>query len=868
MNRPVDTIASAGAWHVKRRGSFAIRDSDGRLVTPRGRKARAIIAFLSSCPGTHFTRDRLIELLWADRGEEQARGSLRQSLFEIRRLAPELLSGDYHHVWIESSRLLANGSTGQSDDAVLFADLNGITSDFDEWLRAERASEAAEEWRSLQTEVERLLARQKNSQAIPLIERMEQIDPYNDDWLRLAMRAEAQAGHTGAIQRRYAEFAETLKRELEVAPAQEIRELRDRLLAELTSNSGTYEKAGATPEEIVPAAAVRAPRRSAWLTLAGGASMLSLLGLTQSTTIAAAAAVSPTIAVLPFQAVGIEPALADGFSDELLTRLVKNRKLRVIGRTAFADVRSTPDGLKSFRRELGVEYIVEGKVAPEDKRIRVLVSLVRTKDAKTMWAERFDGNNDQLQTIQEAIGNAVSRSLRTKAQPAAQKTASGEAYALYLRAKGLIRDRNQEGFRSAALLLEAALKADPKFAAAWAQLAANAALADEDLTFPDPTRPGAVLTPVQGAQRALDLDPNLAEAHAAMALALRFDTPGGRAHLRKALELEPRDSQTLYWAGMAAMFLGDFRLANDFFRRSAAHDPLAKRPLITAGLAAIESGDRDLAQRYLRTIKAQNPRAASEVEIAYLCADGDFSSAAALANKEWAWHTSWDAGKEMAKMALLGSGLRSTPFGPHTPRGRALSFGKMPDRSWLLSQARDWAAQGSDWDFYGMAYPALAREGRWKDIVAIYDQSAALMTNGDPGGRYMRITHGGITALALKKVGRDKDAVKVALATDEAVKTALANGEVPAEVLASIAQAEAILGHRDAALTHLEQAYSKGWRMFLYMPRYMDPADDATLATLRGNPRFERINRLVRAHKAKERKEFLAFTKQSSWIDT
>lgn len=222
----------------------------------------------------------------------------------------------------------------------------------------------------------------------------------------------------------------------------------------------------------------------------------------------------------------------------------------------------------------------------------------------------------------------------------------------------------------------------------------------------------------------------------------------------------------------------------------------------------------------------------------------------------------------MAKIALLGSGLRSTPFGPHTPLGRAISFGKMPDRSWLLTQAREWAAGGSDWDFYGMAYPALAREGRWGDIVAIHDQSAALMTNGDPGGRYMRISHGGITALALKKVGRDQDAVKVALATDEAVKTALANGEVPAEVLAGIAQAEAVLGHRDAALTHLKQAYSKGWRMFLYMPRYMDPADDPTLATLRGNPRFERINRLVRAHKAKERKEFLAFTKQSSWIDT
>ena len=860
MNRPVDTIAPACAWHVERNGSFALRDSSGQLVSLRGRKGRAIIAFLSSHPDKPIGRDRLIELLWADRGEEQARGSLRQSLFEIRRLAPELISSDYHHVWIDSSHLLENGSAGQSEDAVLFADLNGVTSDFDDWLRAERAYKATEEWKTLQTEVEKLLARQKSTQAIPLIERMEQIDPYNEDGLRLAMRAEAQAGHTGAIQKRYAEFAETLKRELGVAPALETRDLRDRLLADLTSDRSKDEIPG---EAVVRPANVVIPRRSPWLALAGGATMLVSLGLTQSATSAAPA--YPTIAVLPFQAIGIEAALADGFSDELLTQLVRNGGLRVIGRTAFADVRSTPEGLKSFRRELGVEYIVEGKVAPEGKRLRVLVSLVRTKDAKTMWAERFEGSDDKLQAIQAAIGSAVGRSLSTNAPPFSQKTTNGEAYALYLRAKGLIRDRNQEGFRSAAQLLDAALKADPTFAAAWAQLATNTRLAKDYFTFPDPTKPGAVMTPVQGAQRALDLDPNLSEAHAIMAMAARLDTPGGRAHLRKALALDPRDSQTLYWAGMGAMFLGNFRLANDFFQRSAALDPLAKRPLIPAGVAAIESGDRATAERYLRTIKARNPNAASEVEITYLTADGDFSSAAALATKEMSWHTSWDSGTDMAKAALLGIGLRNTPFGPHTPLDRQLAFGKMPDRSWLLSQAKDWTAVGAEWDFYGMTYTALAREGRWNDIVAIHDQSAALLTNGDPGGRYMRVSYGGITALALKKVGRDREAVRVALATEEAVKTTLSNGEVPAEVLATIAQAEAVLGHHDAALTHLEEAYSKGWRMALITMRYMDPADDPTFATLRGNPRFERINRQVKAHKAKERKEFLAFTKQSSW---
>jgi len=186
----------------------------------------------------------------------------------------------------------------------------------------------------------------------------------------------------------------------------------------------------------------------------------------------------------------------------------------------------------------------------------------------------------------------------------------------------------------------------------------------------------------------------------------------------------------------------------------------------------------------------------------------------------------------------------------------------MPDRAWLLTQARMEAAGGTDEGWCTFACWALARERRWSDIAALYDQGAGVMgdlTNGDPSGRVARITFGGLTALALKKVGRDADAIKVALATEEAVKFALAKGEVPAEFLAHIAQDEAVLGHHDAALMHLEQAYSKGWRMFQGTGRYMDLADDPTFATLRGNPRFERINRLIKAHKARERTEYLAF---------
>ena len=849
-------------WRIDRRGALTLRDADGGPLGPLGRKARAILAYLGTYADEHVGRDRLVELLWADRGEAQARGSLRQSLFEIRRVAPQLVSGDNQHVWIEGRRLLPEEPPLASANGELFADLNGITQEFDEWLRSERAAETSEQWSELRDKVEDLIRQQKGSAALPLILRMQRLDPYNEDCLRLAMRAEAQAGHPAGVQRSYTEFAEMLKCELSVSPALETRELRDGLLAELTTEPQTSHAARVVPR------AQRSPRGSPWLFVTGSAAMLASLGLTQSATNAAVPV--PTVAILPFEAVGIQPGLADGFSDELLTYLVRNRGLRVIGRTAFGDVRSTPEGLRSFRKELGVEYIVEGRVAPSDGKLRVLVSLVRTKDAKTVWAENFVGDNGKLQSIQAAIGSAVGRSLSTTAPPFVQKTTSGEAYALYLRAKGLIRDRNWEGYRSASELLHAALKADPKFAAAWAQLAANTRLSLENDTFPDPTNPSVALTPIEGAQRALDLDSNLAEAHAIMALCERR-RPRAWAHLQKALALEPRDPQTLYWVGGAIQQTGNFRLANDFFRKSASLDPLWKRPIIQAGVAALDAGDRTAAARYLQVMRRGNPGGTEEVEIAFSFAEGDFSEAAAIAVKGWTAWSPWDAGKDMAQQSLLNLGLRTTPFRPYPRELRAVLFGKMPDRAWLVSQTSREATGGTDEQWCNFACWSLARERRWSDIVAIYDSRAGVMgelTNGDPSGRMARISFGGLTALALKKVDRDADAIKVALAAEEAIKFALAKGEVPAEYLAHIAQDEAVLGHHNAALTHLEQAYSMGWRMFLSTGRYMDPADDPTFATLRGNPRFERINRLVKAHKAKELKEYLAFTNDDVRRDT
>ena len=220
-------------WRLARSGSFMLRDPDERPRRLRGRRTRAIVGYLAVHAGERVTRDRLTELLWPDRSEAHARGSLRQCLLEIRQAAPGLISSDHGHVWMESNRV-AMDEPKASRASELFDDLDDISPQFDQWLRCQRMAEGDREWAELERNVEDILSRAQGGKALPLIERMHRIDPYSEDWVRLAMRAECQLGHPAGIVRCFTSFAECLRRDLGVVPALETRALHDRLLNELT----------------------------------------------------------------------------------------------------------------------------------------------------------------------------------------------------------------------------------------------------------------------------------------------------------------------------------------------------------------------------------------------------------------------------------------------------------------------------------------------------------------------------------------------------------------------------------------------------------------------------------------------------------
>ena len=136
----VETIAHHG-WRVSLSDDVRVTDRHGLDVTSRSRKIRAIIAILVCAPGNRVARQGLVDLLWSDRGAEQARASLRQSLFTLRSEAPALVEADAEWVW------LAPGAIVVADNDPMLATLArlvGFDPALDCWLAARAGCRAAD----------------------------------------------------------------------------------------------------------------------------------------------------------------------------------------------------------------------------------------------------------------------------------------------------------------------------------------------------------------------------------------------------------------------------------------------------------------------------------------------------------------------------------------------------------------------------------------------------------------------------------------------------------------------------------------------------------------------------------------------------
>jgi TolB-like protein/DNA-binding SARP family transcriptional activator len=869
MATPADTVVRLKTapclWHLDCRGSFALWDGDGRLVTIRGRKARAILAYLVTYPNEHVTRERLLQLLWPDRGTAQARGSLRQSLVEIRRAAPGVIISDHEHVWIDTTRLEpVEIADNCSPTEQMFDDLDGITTEFDDWLRCERATAASEKWSRLQQSVEDHLKRGRGASALPLIERMQRIDPYNEVWLRLAMRADAQAGHSAGIQTRFRTLDDLLKRELGVSLSPQTRALHDELLRDLAKPTAGVD---IEVEETIKARTQNQPSKnlaaSRWalrlpsLVGAGLAAVVATLGLTQSVR---PASVEPErIAVLPFRALGgVDAALAEGMADGVLTDLSQQGGLTTVGRTSSWMFKDKAEDLRRVGDKLDVRYVVEGSVRRTGGALRLNVALIDTRNASTLWSRSIQSAAGDIQRLEAAAAGGIVQHLGLSAM-ASGRHADPQAYAMYVRAKALMRERNWPKMREAHDLLQRTVKIDPDFAPGWAQLAGV-------LTFLGGKGPlgGDELRTTKAhasaaARKAVALDPKLAEAHQMLAFVLGFDTAEGRTHLRHALQLDPRNSQTLYWWSNAAGMAGNGPLQEKAARRAMALDPLWRRPVDIVSLFALQNGRRSEAYKNLERLRGASPDAALEVELSLLRHQGDFSRVVELGRAQGNIAKVQGTAANMIlawSLTEMGYVREALLIGGTTPFFRLVYLRMVPNQQTILASTEQLVGQSEEAWVLTPLLLELARTNRHAEIVALFDRQGSAINKLqriDDGNRRYRSVLGALVGDALLKQGRRREAERLFRGAEEANRIILANGNVPPVQFAELAVNEAFLGRKTRALGLLHHAVAKGWFAFDGLSYRLDEMPG--LMDLRGDDRFDRLVRITNARRDRERRE-------------
>jgi adenylate cyclase len=327
---------------------------------------------------------------------------------------------------------------------------------------------------------------------------------------------------------------------------------------------------------------------------------------------AATAPDAHSIAVLPFVDMspeGDQEYLSDGIAEELLNLLVQIPDLKVAARTSSFSFKGENVKIDEVARELRVAHVLEGSVRKAGNRVRITAQLIKADDGYHLWSETFDRTLDDVFAIQDEISAAVVAALKVQLLGAAPKSVevNPEAYALYLQGRYFFVRRTQQDWENAALAFEQALEIEPDYANAWAGyslvLGAQAGQSYREL------HAGYVLAR-EAANKALELDPNLAEAHAALGniqTSYDWDWAGAEASLTRALELAPGNSHILAEMAVLQRFLGNLDVAIELNRRAVELDPLAMRGYHQLGLALIWAEQLDEALAVYHQLLRLNP---------------------------------------------------------------------------------------------------------------------------------------------------------------------------------------------------------------------------------------------------------------------
>ena len=305
-----------------------------------------------------------------------------------------------------------------------------------------------------------------------------------------------------------------------------------------------------------------------------------------------------SIAVLPFANMSADPEnefFADGVTEEILNSLAQIPDLRVAGRTSSFSFKGKNADVRSIGEQLSVRTVLEGSVRRAGKRVRITAQLIDVTDGYHLWSERYDRDVEDVFAVQDEIASSIAEKMKAALHSGGASVQRApdnvEAYDAYLKGRVLLAKRGPT-MKLGLQAMQRALELDPSYAIAWSGLAdAYSLMVFYALAAPELVREQAR----HAARKAVELAPELAEAHASVALVnvlFDWDWAGAEVSFKRAMSLNPGYTQAQSWyaifylQGACADFDGCHAMLTDIARI----DPLSSYNQAVFGLTAAFAG--------------------------------------------------------------------------------------------------------------------------------------------------------------------------------------------------------------------------------------------------------------------------------------
>jgi TolB-like protein len=531
-------------------GGLGLRSANGRELALSTRKDRLLLAYLALNSGQPLARDRLAGLLWGDRGETQARDSLRQSVAALRQAFRQIeldpVTSDRDSVNFDPNGIeidvttferLAGDSRTHTQAAALYRGalldgIDGVTREFEAWRRPER-----ERLASIAVHlVEQIAQSPAPSEAAACLARqLLARDSLCEPVYRALMRLHVAGGERAAALQLYAACRDALKRDLNVAPDLQTETLYRDILTDRPAQSMAREPVKPEAER-------------------------------------------PSIAVLPFSNLSRDAELdhlCEGLAEDIITGLGRFHLLFVIDRYSSSMIAKQETDIAEIGKRLGVAHLVQGSLQRQGDRVRVTVRLLDAMARAQVWGEAYDHPLSDLVNIPDKITSALVPTLHARVESAlieqGRRKPKMAAYDCVLRGIKYLRGYAPGDNERAVELFQQAVYLDPDYALARAYRA-----------FADVVRHGYSDAPDEILDRALalattavELDEGDGRCHFLLGIIQRYrgDVRSAERHYQRALALNPNDANVIVASGGLLAYRGHFEDGIDRIREAMRLNP-------------------------------------------------------------------------------------------------------------------------------------------------------------------------------------------------------------------------------------------------------------------------------------------------------